>query len=157
VIAALVAAAALATPACAATPVQRTPLSHTGGLSALPWVAATPVRAQIFGLIFAYDARLDPPTFALWTHGREPVGGRSEKVLWLVRARNAGAVLRIRGRRVGGGTMAATFDRVADASPRPAAGAEYASILDLPHAGCWRLDVSTGSARGSVVVRAIDG
>jgi hypothetical protein len=31
----------------------------------------------------------------------------------------------------------------------------YASTVDVPKAGCWRLDVSTAKLRGSVVVRAI--
>jgi hypothetical protein len=31
----------------------------------------------------------------------------------------------------------------------------FASIVDVPKAGCWRLDVSTAEPRASVVVRAI--
>jgi hypothetical protein len=156
-IGALVAAAALANGSCAATPVHRTPLPRAGGLSTLPWVQGSPVSRGIFGLVFAYDARLDPPTFALWTHGHEPVGGRSEKILWLVRTRTPGANLTIRARRNGGGAVTERFGEVADASPQPAQGAEYASIVDLPRAGCWTLDVSTGSAHARFVVRALAG
>ena len=31
----------------------------------------------------------------------------------------------------------------------------FASIIDVPKAGCWRLDLSTAKLRASVVVRAI--
>ena len=31
----------------------------------------------------------------------------------------------------------------------------FASIIDVPKAGCWRLDVSTAKLSASVVVRAL--
>jgi hypothetical protein len=162
-IAALLAAASLATPACAATPVHRGPLPQSGSLSALRWVQAEPHRAGIVGMLFAWDDRLQPdpaqPTFALWAHGVAPGPGprASMKVLWIIRNVHATGDLVVQARRLDGrGSWHAQFSRVFDASAHPAKGTEFASIVKLPSAGCWQLDVRSASVHGRYVVRAVE-
>jgi hypothetical protein len=158
----MILAALLAAAACAATPVHGEPLPQSGSLSMLRWVQATPRRAGIVGVLFAYDARLqtaaEPPTLALWSGGTAPPPNQfAMKILWIVRNVHASGTLAVRGRELGGTrTFRAQFQRVFDASPQPAKGAEYASIVNVPAPGCWRLDVSTGGARGSLVVRVVE-
>jgi hypothetical protein len=115
-------------------------------------VQATPHRAGIVGMLFAYTGT---PTFALWTRGRGP-NGQATKILWIVRNVHEGGGLVVRGTLIGASsTCRRTFPQVQDASAEPAVGHEYASIVVLPRAGCWRLDVSSGGAKGSLVVKAI--
>jgi hypothetical protein len=145
--------------ACLATAVHGEPLPSSGALSALRWVQATPHRAGIVGMIFGYDAALEEPTnptFALWTGGAAPQGWAT-KILWIVRNPHAGGEITVRGRALDGTrTFAQRFRQVWDASDQPASGSEYASIVDIPSAGCWRLDVSAGRrVRGFLVVRAV--
>jgi len=157
-IGAFLAAAALAG-SCPATPVHGEPLPQSGMLSGLRWVQATPHRAGIVGMLFGYDPRLeDPaaPTFALWAHGEAPEGW-STKILWIVRNVGVTGEIAIHGRELGGAaTFRQSFSSVRDISAQPAKGYEYASIVNLPHGGCWRLTVSTGRAHGTLIVKAVE-
>jgi hypothetical protein len=151
-------AALIASVACAATPVHGEPLPQSGALSQLKWVQATPHRAGIVGMLFAYDARIagDPPHFALWAGGKAPPPGPNQKILWIVRNTHASGMLAVRGRNLATGeTFRDSFVQVYDASPAPAQGHEYASIVNVPHSGCWRLDVSSGGAKGSLIVQVV--
>ena len=114
-----------------------------------------PGKRGVFGMLFGYDAELGT-LFAFYTHGVSP-HGHAEKVLWLIRNRHASGQIEIRGRQLdGAGTFRQRFSQVQDASPQPAKGREYASIIDLPAAGCWRLTVDMGLARATLVVLAVD-
>jgi hypothetical protein len=33
---------------------------------------------------------------------------------------------------------------------------QYPSIVVLPHAGCWRLDLTSGTAKGTLLVLGVD-
>ena len=137
-------AAILASAICAATPVHGEPLPQTtNSLSALRWVQATPHRAGIIGLLFA-DTRT--PAFSLWTKGQGP-NGLATKVLWIVRNVHGGRIVSLRGHELGGTTtFRQTFSTVGDG--------QYPSIVKLPYAGCWQLDLASGGARGTLVVLA---
>jgi hypothetical protein len=148
-------AALLAAAACTATPVHGEPLPRSGTLSQLKWVQATPRRAGIVGMLFAYDAQIagEPPRFALWAGGTAPPPGPNQKILWVIRNRGQEGLLTVRGREVGGtDTFTQRFGSVGAADP---AGTLYASIVSAPHAGCWRLDVSSGRVKGSLVVQVV--
>ena len=145
---------------CAATPVHGEPLPQSGALSSVKWVQATPHRAGIVGMLAAFDETIAgvPPHFALWAGGHAPGGGPNQKILWIVR--NVGLDLdgriTIRGRELGGkAAFRQQFTVVTDSSAQPAKGTEYASIIVIPHAGCWRLDVSTGRVKGWLIVDAV--
>jgi hypothetical protein len=148
----MILAAILASLVCAATPVHGEPLPRSGVLAQLKWVQAAPPRAGIVGMLYAYDDRLEEsiaPTFALWAHGHAP-DGHATKILWLVRNTHAGLSIVIRGRLVGG---TETFRQ---SFPVAGGGGGYPSIIVVPRAGCWRLDVSTGATRGTLVVKAVE-
>jgi hypothetical protein len=151
-------AALLASVVCAATPVHGEPLPKSGGLSGLKWVQATPKRAGIVGTLWAFDKQIsgDPPRFTLWAGGKAPPPGPNQKILWIVRNARAYGPLVVRGREIGHPvSFQASFMRVYDGSAQPAQGLEYASIIDVPHAGCWRLDVVNGGAKGSLIVQVV--
>jgi hypothetical protein len=79
-------------------------------------------------------------------------GGRNgplaTKILWTVR-RGAGATLRIGGRRLDGpGSYASSW--------RGVGGGEFPSIVRLPSAGCWSLELASGKVRRNVVVEAVE-
>jgi hypothetical protein len=60
----------------------------------------------------------------------------------------------IRGTELGGAdTFQQTFRRTGT-SGMP--GTSYPSIVDLPHAGCWRLELSTRGFTATVVVLGVD-
>jgi hypothetical protein len=147
VIAALAAAAV-----CAATPVHAAPYPHVeSGLSQLKWVQAGPKRGRITGFLFGYDPRLvdaHAPAFSLWTNGTAPEGWAT-KVLWRVPLGRGDRELVIRGRSLDDG---GTFEQ---RSVRAGGGAGYPSIVTLPSAGCWRLEVRTGGVKASFVVKAV--
>jgi hypothetical protein len=148
-------AALVAALACAPTPIHYEPLARSGALRGMPWVQGTPRRRGVFGVLFGYHAELGT-LFAFYTHGVSPRGS-AEKVLWIVRNRNASGQIEIRGRELGGaGTFRQRFSEVHDASAQPAKGREYASIIDLPSAGCWRLTVDLGVTRATLDILAVD-
>ena len=66
-----------------------------------------------------------------------PPEGRDNKILWVSRARvRAGATLRIRAQRMDG------TRRLGKPVTRLVAGGPGPSTVDLPAAGCWRLDLT---------------
>jgi hypothetical protein len=151
-------AALLASVVCAAAPVHGEPLPKSGSLSQLKWVQAAPPRAGIVGMLFAFDAQSSgmPPMFSLWAGGKAPPPGPNQKILWIVRNTHARGSIVVRGREIGHPvSFQESFNQVFDASTAPAEGREYASIIDVPHAGCWRLDVVSGGAKGSLIVRVV--
>jgi hypothetical protein len=153
-------AALIASVACAATPVHGEALPQSGSLSGTKWVQASPHRSGIVGMLFAYDAKIsgDPPRFSLWAGGAAPSPGPNQKILWIVRNTHAATSIVVRGFEIGGmDGFKQHFNEVGDASAKPAKGREYASIVNVPHAGCWRLAVSTGGAQGSFTVQVVDG
>ena len=53
------------------------------------------------------------------------------------------------------GSFSRTFAAIQYAGQRGAPS--FASIVDVPESGCWKLRLSTGSLRASVVLLAVDG
>ena len=111
-----------------------------------PWVRS----GGITGNVFAYsgsmlmDERVNGSDgLVLYTRGG--TGNPAMKMLWTTTAR--AARLTILGRRLDG---AGGF------AHRLNGGREVPSIVRIPAAGCWRLSVRAGSARGTFVVRAVD-
>jgi hypothetical protein len=148
-------AALFASLVCAATPVHGEPLPQSGSLSQLKWVQATPHRAGLVGMLWAFDADIsgNPPRLTLWAGGKAPGKGPNQKILWVIRNRGEAATIVVRGTQVGGtDSFVQRFNAVAAPDPE---GSLYASIVDVPHAGCWRLDVSSGRVKGSLVVQVV--
>lgn len=123
---------------CPATPVHATPLPEApAALASVPWSYASPGLA---GFLFAAQrdaTALELPVGGVWPDGRHA------KILWVPRKRGAGRTLTI------------TSGAYRQVVPMSGAG-DFPSIVSLPRAGCWRLELRSGRLRGVVVVRAVD-
>lgn len=130
-------------------------------LSRIPWLRADAGSSGLVGLLWYWpkdwhQARVREAR--IFTHGQAR-GGSSTKILWAFldrRVRNGGAwEAVVKGRRLdadGSFTQrfAAVFYDDQDGAP------SYASIIDIPVAGCWKLTLTSGNLRGSVTLRAVD-
>lgn len=93
----------------------------------------------------------------IFTGGVAPAG-YSTKILWVFVGKSAkgagGARLTLRGRRLDAtGTFEQEFAAISYSGQQGAPS--YASIINIPSAGCWRLTFSTGTLRSSVVFQAV--
>lgn len=156
-------AAAVAALACAAAPVHPAPYpAQAPGLGGLPWVRGTPASLGLVGLIWYWPkAWSGINTARIYTHGATPGPGNgpSMKILWAFlspRARRSysGGDLVVRGRRLDGpGRTAQRFAPISYAGQNSAPS--FASIVDLPVAGCWRLSLSADGLRATVDFLAV--
>ena len=135
----LLAAAALL--GCPATTVHYGPTPF-----GTPWVRS----GGVTGNVFAYsgsmlmDERVNGSDgLVLYTRGG--TGNPAMKILWTTSA--VSRRLTVVGKRL---------DASGAFTQRFRGGREVPSILTIPTAGCWRLSVRAGSARGTLVVRAVD-
>jgi hypothetical protein len=144
---------------CEPPSVHHTPYpGHGKGLDGLPWISGQPADAGLVGLIWyssphwgrVRDARI-------WAGGKAPDGANT-KILWVFLGRDApdraGPILHVSGRRMDGpGRFIDSFPGVgyegAEGAP------SYASIVDIPRPGCWRLTLTTGSVRATVDMHAV--
>jgi hypothetical protein len=133
-------------------PAARVNYSRTpaGGLSGIPWVAASPRTAGGVAYLFFYGERpfkqQHLATLAISTRGRTAEG--STKILWWLP--RGGAKIFVTGRRIdGAGSFRMTLNR-ASAAP------EYPSIVKVPTAGCWRVQFGTRIHSAIVIMRAVD-
>jgi hypothetical protein len=144
---------------CRPARVHRPPYPGRGkGLDGLPWIAGRPRSTGLVGLVWFFSPEWNPTGRArIWAGGRAPDGANT-KMLWVFlgdeAADRAGDDLRVVGRRLDGpGRFSDSFAGVgyegSDGAP------SYASIIDIPRPGCWRLTLTTGSLRATVDMRAI--
>jgi hypothetical protein len=97
----------------------------------LPYVIADPADAA--GFLFGYPLRAGHPTDS------------TNKILWVVRLPRDGAPLQITGHPAGATKPTISVTQPANSSP----GEIYPSIVDVPIAGCWHLDLRwAGHAAG---------
>jgi hypothetical protein len=89
-------------------------------------------RGEIVALLFAYPLLSPPPA----TH--------NNKILWVSRAPTNGSALLISAQRMTGSKP------VGRAMHRQVAGGPGPSIINLPVAGCWRLDLHWSGQRDSL-------
>src|SRR5437763_5128497 len=111
-----------------------------------PWARSGSVTANVFAYSgsMLMDSRVNGSDgLVLYTRGG--TGNPAMKVLWTARA--SAARLTIVGKRLDG---AGRFEQ------RFRGAREVPSIVRIPAAGCWRLSVRSGRARGTFVVRALE-
>lgn len=144
--------------ACDLPPVHHTP--YRGGdrsLDGIPWIEGKPRRTGLVGLLWYWREAWGRSREArVFTGGVAPEGYNA-KVLWAFLAPSAkdrGATeLVIRGRRLDGrGHFRGKFAAIGYEGQRGAPS--YASIIDIPTPGCWRLTLTTGKLRATVDLRA---
>ena len=152
----------LAPAACSPARVQYAP--YRGGdpqLARMPWVGGKPRRHGLVGLLWYWptkwsDERLRTSRIFVGGHAPE---GYSTKILWTFVARSSigagGPSLRIRGTRLDApGSFSQEFTAISFAGQNGAPS--YASIVNVPAAGCWRLDLVSGELRAKVTLLAVD-
>ena len=148
---------------CLAARVNYTSYGGSGsGLDHLPWVGGTPGRYRLRGLLWYWPEswrKQQVQRARIYVGGKAPQGWTT-KILWAFLGkpakRQAAGHLVVRGRRLDGpGSFTQRFTAIGydgqDGAP------SYASIIDVPKPGCWRLQLTTGRVRASVVFRAVRG
>jgi hypothetical protein len=147
--------------ACSPPTVHRTPYpGHGKGLDGIPWIAGSPRETGLVGLAWYWPTNWPHVRKArIFTGGMAPAG-YSTKMMWVFldpsAKKLADAELRVVGRRMDGpGTFHDTFAGIgyegSDGAP------SYASIVDIPKPGCWRLTLTTGKVEATIDLRAVRG
>jgi hypothetical protein len=158
-------AASTATSAAACSSARVEYTRYPGGdarLGGLPWIRGEPRGTGLVGLLWYWPRSWHERRVRrarIYTGGVAPEG-YSTKILWAFVGRSArgrgGSLLVVRGERLdGSGSFRQEFAAISYSGQNGAPS--YASIVDVPSAGCWRLRLSTGSLRASVVLQAVQG
>jgi hypothetical protein len=124
---------------CAETP------RHTGGrFPSSTWMQAEPASSGVFAILFYGNQRLH-------AGGQNPDGTRP-KILWLVDPKQGTELLRVNALRLG--TTTHFESQVHQFAPGDVTPIEdffqYGQGLIFPNQGCWRVDLRSGAASGSV-------
>jgi hypothetical protein len=131
---------------------------HGKGLNGIAWIKGSPEDAGLVGLLWYW-----PPNWRhvrrarIYTGGEAPQGW-STKILWAFLdpavMHRAGAQLFVHGTRLDGpGSFRADFAGIGYEGQRGAPS--YASIIEVPKPGCWRLTLTTGHVTATVDLRAV--
>jgi hypothetical protein len=108
-----------------------------GGHNNPTGVPFTVDQAQtVAGFVFGYPLRAG--------HPENP----ANKILWVVRLPRGGSDLTVTGHPLGAATPVVKVVQPADSGP----GEIYPSIVDMPTAGCWVLDLAWASHHSSVAL-----
>lgn len=150
--------------AAAGCPVSQVRYDAYGGgdhsMDRTPWLAGRPAGSGLAAILWYWPAEWTRPHrsgAAIYTGGEMPQGW-STKVLWTWVGRaqrgRGGHQLTVTGTRLDAhGSFTQRFGAISYGGQNRAPS--FASIIDVPSAGCWRLDVSTAQLRASVVLRAL--
>ncbi len=149
--------------ACPASIVRYTHYPGTGvGLGNAPWVQASPTSQGLVGLLWYWpdDWRVSRvPSAQMYAGGHAPNGGVNMKILWAFlapKARHAtdAQVLTVKARQLDGpGKTWQRFTAISYTGQNRAPS--FASIIDLPTPGCWRIEATAGSLHGVATFRAL--
>lgn len=127
---------------CPATPVYQ---GGQGTLLAVPWIEAQPVSSGIRGYLFyAQSATTKSGTYRFLHTGGNYPDGSTTKILWIVDHPHASGPLQIDGTNLS--HPGKTFHQTIDGE------GEIPSIVVIPSTGCWHLQISSGSAKGSIIL-----
>jgi hypothetical protein len=131
---------------------------HGKGLDHIPWIAGSPRESGLVGLAWYWPTNWPHVREArIYTGGVAPAG-YATKMLWVFLGpsakKDAGVELHIQGRRMDG---AGRFRQTVTGVGYEGSGGapSYASIIDVPKPGCWRVTLSTGKVTASVDLRAV--
>jgi hypothetical protein len=135
---------------------------HGEGLDQLPWVRGEPASSGLVALLWYWPERWSRKHLRearIFTGGVAPEG-YNVKILWAFLASSArghgGAELVVAGHRLdGAGATRETFAAISYAGQQRAPS--FASIIDIPRPGCWRLSPTTGDLRARIDFRAVHG
>jgi hypothetical protein len=127
------------------------------GLSQLPWIVASPPKAELMGHLFYYDSgntwkREGLTSLHMYSGGESPDGRVSMKILWELRQASPPPVLKVRAKRIDG--PGSSSQELASTSSD---ASQFPSVIDLPTPGCWRLTLTARATTGHVVVAVVPG
>jgi hypothetical protein len=129
---------------CPATPVYQGQ-GGSGYLSGIPWVQAQPTSSGIVGHLFsAQSATTKSGTYRFLHTGGGYPDGSTTKILWRVDSPQASGPLQIDGTNLS--TPGKTFHQTI------AGEGEIPSIVVVPSAGCWRLQIISGNVNGTLIL-----
>jgi hypothetical protein len=157
------ATSAEAAASCSPARVNYTPYpGQDNRLFRTPWIRGKPHSSGLVGLLWYWPEewrKEEVREAQIFTHGVAPAG-YSTKILWAFVARSArgrgGGTLVVKGQRLDGNrTFRQEFAAISYAGQNGAPS--YASIIDVPEPGCWRLFLSTGRLRAQVDLLAVEG
>jgi hypothetical protein len=114
------------------------------------WVATT--NGAFAGHLFYWSravAAAHGPAAAIFTN--DPARSEHPKVLWIARRPTRVPTIAIAGRRLDAPGSFRTVEHSVGGTPP-----QFPSYVEIPAAGCWRVTVSAGRLRGSVVFAAYD-
>jgi hypothetical protein len=132
------------------------------GLSQIPWIDGKSGDSRLVALLWYWPEAWRKQRVRearIFTGGVAPAG-YNVKVMWVFLGTSArdqgGSQLVVQGRRLDrGGRFRDTFAAIGYAGQNGAPS--YASIIDVPKRGCWRLMLSTGDLRAYADFQAVDG
>jgi hypothetical protein len=127
--------------------------ARRGGIPSIPWIGS-PGNVVIGALFYYGTPPFDTRTAraVIGTRGRSGASAGT-KILWWTR--DDTAKLSITGRRLDGPGSFTT--RVPSAGgDGGTVGTQFPSIVEIPHSGCWHIDLKGGTSTGSVTVQAFD-
>lgn len=140
---------------CAATPVYQGGKANAFVSSEIPWVQAQPASSGILGHLF-----YTPSTLAeqgayrfLHTGGANPADGTNMKILWTIEHPSISGMLQIDGTNLS--DAGKTFHQTINPDAGSTAGlsqSQYPSIVVVPSAGCWQLQITSGQAHGTITM-----
>jgi hypothetical protein len=130
------------------------------GLGAIPWVRATSRGLGLVALLWYWPSewRAKQIDRAVISPGGKTPGGFNTKIMWAFLSDKAkrtfnGGNLIVRGRRLDG--PGKTWQQFVPIGYDGQNGApSYASIISVPAAGCWRLQIGAGGLHASVIFEA---
>ena len=130
---------------CQTTPVYQGGTDHSG-FTDIPWVRSEPPSSGIKGYLFFADSGASSNYRFLHTGGGYP-DGDTTKVLWEITNPQASDTIEIVGKKLSGGDEVFRQSFQEAASP----AGDYPSSVNVPTAGCWLLDLKSGTITASVV------
>jgi hypothetical protein len=143
---------------CPAAPIYQGGPSNVFVTSTIPWVQALPTSSGIMGHLFYAQTHTTGGTYRfLHTGGSYPGEGVNTKILWTVDHPGILAALQIDGTNLSdrGKTFRQTINPTASPVVVPSPD-QYPSIVDVPGAGCWRLQITSGQASGTIIMWVVD-
>jgi hypothetical protein len=138
---------------CPVTPIYQGGPPNPFITSALPWVQAQPTSSGIIGHLFFTGTTAGSGTYRFLHTGGGYPDGSSTKILWTIDHPHILNQIQIDGTNLSSAGM--TFHQTIDpgvgswAVPSPE---QYPSIVVVPSAGCWRLQISSGLAQGILIL-----
>jgi len=118
------------------------------GTGGLPWIQAQPATSGIFAYLFyGQTTTTKEGTYRFIHTGGGWGDGSNTKILWIITHPQSVSPLQINGTDLS--DPGKTFHQTIDGA------VEVPSIVVIPSAGCWHLQISSGNANGTIIMWAV--